>query len=173
MGTMPTEVMGLGYSPGAEGAHRHAPGRPCATEGYRGTGPRHRHTPNVDDRRARHSCKCRAAGPPGATSFSIGEKRFAVAFFGDGATRVLPTGAIPGLPSRPAMPGDVIALYGIRFRQRFTCTSGKLKPRCIPGPESYMLSSGGPSAGRWRDHSNVRTYGDTGNNRSHLSTPDH
>jgi uncharacterized protein (TIGR03437 family) len=35
--------------------------------------------------------------------------------FPDGVTYVLPSGAIPGVPSRPAKAGDTITLYGIGF----------------------------------------------------------
>jgi uncharacterized protein (TIGR03437 family) len=47
-------------------------------------------------------------------SFNIGGMQYAVALFADG-TYVLPVGAIPGLTSRPAQPGDEIVLYGIGF----------------------------------------------------------
>jgi uncharacterized protein (TIGR03437 family) len=47
-------------------------------------------------------------------NFNIGGNQYVVAFFADN-TYVLPTGAIPGLTSRPAKPGDVIVLYGVGF----------------------------------------------------------
>jgi len=47
-------------------------------------------------------------------NFLISGKQYAVALFGDG-TYVLPEGAIAGLNSRPAQPGDEIVLYGIGF----------------------------------------------------------
>jgi len=47
-------------------------------------------------------------------SFNIGGTQYVVALFADG-TYVLPKGAIPGLNSRPAQPGDEIVLYGIGF----------------------------------------------------------
>jgi uncharacterized protein (TIGR03437 family) len=49
------------------------------------------------------------------SSFNIGGKQYAAALFSDGATYVLPPGAIAGLPSRRAQPGDSITLYGIGF----------------------------------------------------------
>jgi uncharacterized protein (TIGR03437 family) len=49
------------------------------------------------------------------SSFLIGGKQYAVATFTDGVTYVLPTNAIPGVPSRPANPGDTIVLYGVGF----------------------------------------------------------
>ncbi len=47
-------------------------------------------------------------------SFNINGTPYTVALFPDG-TFVLPTGAISGINSRPAKPGDVIVLYGIGF----------------------------------------------------------
>jgi uncharacterized protein (TIGR03437 family) len=47
-------------------------------------------------------------------SFNIGGTQYAVAVFADGAF-VLPEGAIAGVNSRPAQPGDEIVLYGIGF----------------------------------------------------------
>jgi uncharacterized protein (TIGR03437 family) len=51
------------------------------------------------------------------SSFIIGGQQQVAALFADGATYVLPTGAIAGVPSRPAKPGDSITLYGIGFGQ--------------------------------------------------------
>jgi uncharacterized protein (TIGR03437 family) len=48
-------------------------------------------------------------------SFNIGGKQYAAALFSDGVTYVLPPGAIAGLASRRAQPGDSITLYGIGF----------------------------------------------------------
>ncbi len=47
-------------------------------------------------------------------SFKIGGVQYAVAIFPDGSY-ALPTGAIPGVASRPAKPGDTVTLYGIGF----------------------------------------------------------
>jgi uncharacterized protein (TIGR03437 family) len=47
-------------------------------------------------------------------NFSIGGAQYVVALFAD-YSYVLPTGAINGLTSRPAQPGDTIVLYGIGF----------------------------------------------------------
>jgi uncharacterized protein (TIGR03437 family) len=49
------------------------------------------------------------------SSFQIGGRQYAVALFSDNQTYVLPVGAIPGVPSRPAKAGDAITLYGIGF----------------------------------------------------------
>jgi uncharacterized protein (TIGR03437 family) len=48
------------------------------------------------------------------SSFLIGGKQYAVALFADGSY-VLPVGAIPGVTSRPAKPGDTIVVYGVGF----------------------------------------------------------
>jgi len=47
-------------------------------------------------------------------SFNISGTQYVVAQFGDG-TYVLPTGAISGIDSRPANPGDIIVIYGVGF----------------------------------------------------------
>jgi uncharacterized protein (TIGR03437 family) len=47
--------------------------------------------------------------------FDIGGKQYAVALFSDGVTYVLPAGAIPGVPSRSAQPGETITFYGVGF----------------------------------------------------------
>ena len=47
-------------------------------------------------------------------SFNINGVAYAVAIFTDGAY-ALPTGAIAGVNSRPAKPGDVVTLYGVGF----------------------------------------------------------
>ena len=48
-------------------------------------------------------------------SFKIGGTQYAAALFSDGKTFVLPPGAIAGLPSRRAQPGDTITFYGVGF----------------------------------------------------------
>lgn len=47
-------------------------------------------------------------------SFKIGGNQYVVAQFADG-TYVLPAGAISGITSRPAKPGEVIVIYGVGF----------------------------------------------------------
>jgi uncharacterized protein (TIGR03437 family) len=48
-------------------------------------------------------------------SFIVGGTQYTAALFTDGVTYVLPTGAISGVTSRPANPGDTIVLYGVGF----------------------------------------------------------
>jgi uncharacterized protein (TIGR03437 family) len=50
--------------------------------------------------------------PPG---FMVGGKQYVAALFADGTTFVLPAGAIAGVASRPAKPGETIVLYGVGF----------------------------------------------------------
>ena len=55
------------------------------------------------------------AGLLAPASFKIGANQYVVALASDGATYILPTGAIPGVASRPAKPNETITLYGIGF----------------------------------------------------------
>jgi len=48
-------------------------------------------------------------------SFIVDDYRYLVALFPDGTTFVLPPGAIAGIPSKRAKPGDTIIVYGIGF----------------------------------------------------------
>lgn len=48
-------------------------------------------------------------------AFNVGGKQYVVAFLSDNVTYVLPAGAIAGLPSRPAKPGETIVMYGNGF----------------------------------------------------------
>ncbi len=48
-------------------------------------------------------------------TFMVGGKQYVAALFPDGQTFVLPVGAIPGVTSRPAKPGDTIVIYGVGF----------------------------------------------------------
>ena len=51
-----------------------------------------------------------------APSFlKVGGTQYVGALFSDGVTYVLPTGAVSGITSRPAKPGDMITLYGVGF----------------------------------------------------------
>ena len=49
------------------------------------------------------------------SSFVLGGNQYTGAFFSDGTTYVLRPGAIAGVTSRRAVPGDTITLYGIGF----------------------------------------------------------
>jgi uncharacterized protein (TIGR03437 family) len=48
-------------------------------------------------------------------SFKIAGTQYTAALYSDGVTFVLPPGAIAGVPSRRAQPGDSITLYGVGF----------------------------------------------------------
>jgi uncharacterized protein (TIGR03437 family) len=54
------------------------------------------------------------AGLLAPTNFNVGGAQYVVAQFADG-TYALPTGAINGVPSRPAVAGDVLVIYGVGF----------------------------------------------------------
>jgi len=47
--------------------------------------------------------------------FKVNGAQYLAALLSDGVTYVLPTGAISGVPSQPAHPGDTIILYGVGF----------------------------------------------------------
>jgi uncharacterized protein (TIGR03437 family) len=49
------------------------------------------------------------------SSFNIGGKQYVAALFSDGVTYAIPPGAIAGVPSRRAQPGDNLTFYGIGF----------------------------------------------------------
>ncbi|MFN7998921.1 MAG: hypothetical protein U0Q18_35180 [Bryobacteraceae bacterium] len=48
-------------------------------------------------------------------SFKVGGNQYVGALFLDGHTFAMPTGAVSGITSRPAKPGDTIVLYGVGF----------------------------------------------------------
>ncbi len=76
---------------------------------------------------AAYSFTLRALAPGllAPSSFSVGGKQYLVATFASDGAYVLNTGAIPGINSRPAKPGDVIIAYGIGF--------GDVTPSILPG----------------------------------------
>jgi uncharacterized protein (TIGR03437 family) len=59
------------------------------------------------------------------SSFSIGGVQNVVALFSDNVTYALPPGAIAGVASRRARPGDTLVLYGVGF--------GNVTPNTAPG----------------------------------------
>lgn len=88
-----------------------------------------------------------APGLLAPSSFLISSNQYVVALFSDGATYVLPAGAIPGVASRPAHPGDLIVLYGVGF--------GSVTPDTPPGEiasqsnqlaQTFKMSIGGAPA---------------------------
>ena len=83
------------------------------------------------------------AGLLAPTSFNIGGIQYAVAQFGDGAY-VLPTGAVAGVTSRPAQPGDEIVLYGIGFGPVTpNIPAGQLVEQANKLTSSFNISIGG------------------------------
>ncbi|SPE36840.1 conserved exported hypothetical protein [Candidatus Sulfopaludibacter sp. SbA3] len=65
---------------------------------------------------AAHNVTVNAAQPGllAPSTFNINEVPYVVAILGDGSY-ALPAGAIPGVTSRPAKPGDALTLYGVGF----------------------------------------------------------
>ena len=56
-----------------------------------------------------------AAGLDAPPLFLVGGKQYVAALFTDNATYVLPPGAIGGVTSRQAKPGETIVMYGVGF----------------------------------------------------------
>jgi uncharacterized protein (TIGR03437 family) len=72
------------------------------------------------------------AGLLAPPSFNIGGVQYAVAIFNDGVF-ALPPGALAGVNSRPAKPGDVLTLYGVGF--------GPVTPNIPAGQIAQQLST--------------------------------
>jgi uncharacterized protein (TIGR03437 family) len=51
------------------------------------------------------------------SSFKVGARQYVAAAISGGSTYAAPSGAISGANSRPALPGEVLVLYGIGFGQ--------------------------------------------------------
>jgi uncharacterized protein (TIGR03437 family) len=68
-----------------------------------------------------------APGLLAPASFIVGGKQYMVATFNSDGAYVLNTGAVAGINSRPAKPGDLILAYGVGF--------GDVTPAILPGVE--------------------------------------
>ena len=80
------------------------------------------------------------------SSFTVNGTSYAVALFSDG-TYVLPVGAVPGLVSRPAKPGETIVLYGVGFGPVMpNIPAGELVGQANTLASSFQMSIGGISA---------------------------
>jgi uncharacterized protein (TIGR03437 family) len=66
-----------------------------------------------------------APGLLAPASFDIGGKQYLVGLFSDAVTYVGNANLIPGVPFRPAAPGDLVTAYGIGF--------GNVNPSTAPG----------------------------------------
>jgi len=79
-------------------------------------------------------------------SFNIGGIQYAAALFSDG-TYALPTGAISGVASRPAKPGDTIMLYGVGFGPVTPdIPAGQIVQQSNMLADSFQISIGGTTA---------------------------
>ncbi len=91
-----------------------------------------------------------AAQQPGLLapySFIVGGSQYMAALFPDYATFALPTGAIPGVTSRPAKPGDILLLYGIGFGEVSPATpAGQLVQDANTLAAPFALYIGGVQA---------------------------
>jgi uncharacterized protein (TIGR03437 family) len=81
------------------------------------------------------------------SSFNIGGVQYAVAILSDGSY-ALPVGAIAGVNSRPASPGDVITLYGVGFGPVTPASpAGQLVQQLNSLSLPLLMSMGGIPAG--------------------------
>jgi len=79
-------------------------------------------------------------------SFNLGGTQYVVAQFSDG-TYVLPPGAIAGITSRRARPGDTITIYGVGFGPVSTFTPrGQIAQGQSTLAASFTMSFGGTQA---------------------------
>jgi uncharacterized protein (TIGR03437 family) len=77
------------------------------------------------------------------SSFNLGGIQYAVALFSDGAY-VLPTGAISGVTTAPAKPGDTIILYGVGFGPvKPDIPAGQIVQQANTLADKFELSIGG------------------------------
>ena len=81
-----------------------------------------------------------AAGLLAPPSFSIGGKQYVVAQFEDG-TYVLPPGAIAGISSRQAKPGETIIIYGVGFGIAKNSSNQEILPGTIATQASQLATS--------------------------------
>ena len=88
-----------------------------------------------------------APGLLATAPFQISGKQYAVALLADGVTYVLPAGAIPGVASRPAKPGEPIVLYGIGFGTVVpNSPAGQIVTQSNQIAQSFQISFGGVPA---------------------------
>jgi len=79
-------------------------------------------------------------------SFDLGGVQYATALFADGSY-VLPVGAIAGITSRPAKPGDTIVLYGIGFGTvNPNIAAGQIEKQLNTLADKFEISIGGVPA---------------------------
>jgi uncharacterized protein (TIGR03437 family) len=77
----------------------------------------------------------------------VGGKQYVGALFSDGVTFAMPPGAVSGVPSRRAQPGDDITLYGIGFGSVAPNTpAGQIVPAANSLTLPFNLFIGGTQA---------------------------
>jgi uncharacterized protein (TIGR03437 family) len=72
-------------------------------------------TPNGTSAPYQITVNARQPGLLAPASFNVGGTQYAAGLFADGTTYVAPPGAIPGVVSRQAQPGETITIYGVGF----------------------------------------------------------
>ncbi len=91
-----------------------------------------------------------AATEPGLlapASFVVNGKQNIVALFEDGVTYALPPGAIPGLASQRATPGETITIYGVGFGPVIpNIPAGQIVQQSNTLADSFQVSFGGSPA---------------------------
>lgn len=83
-------------------------------------------------------------------SFVVGGKQYVAALFSDGQTFALPTGAISGVPSRPAVPGDMLTIYGVGFgpvTNGFTAGAIVTAQNSLTTPVQFLFGTATATAG--------------------------
>ncbi len=68
-------------------------------------------------------------------AFTVGGTQYAGAVFSDGVTFAMPPGAVSGIPSRRANPGDLVTFYGVGF--------GPVTPNIPAGQVVQQLNANG------------------------------
>jgi uncharacterized protein (TIGR03437 family) len=80
-------------------------------------------------------------------SFLINGKQMIVALFADGVTYVLPPGAIPGVASQRATPGQTITIYGVGFGPVMpNIPAGQIVQQTNTLADPFQVSFGGSPA---------------------------
>jgi trimeric autotransporter adhesin len=80
------------------------------------------------------------------SSFVIGGKQYAGAVANDGVTFILPPGAVPGITSQRANPGDRITFYGVGFGPVTPASSAGQVVQSTNSLPSFQMQIGGTPA---------------------------
>jgi uncharacterized protein (TIGR03437 family) len=78
------------------------------------------------------------------SNFKVSGKQYVAALLSDGQTFALPANAIPGVPSRPAMVGETVTIYGVGFgpvTDDFTAGTIVTQQNSLTTPVEFMFGS--------------------------------